>query len=102
MQFLTDSDELRDALLLVFANKSDMPGALPIDQVAKHLGLNKMNQRKWYVLFSTSVVSISVLTRACVSFRFIQNTCAVNGEGLYEGLDWLSSELRKRPTQALH
>lgn len=27
---------------------------------------------------------------------FIQNTCATQGHGLYEGLDWLSNELAKK------
>ena len=25
--------------------------------------------------------------------RYIQSTCATSGEGLYEGLDWLSSNI---------
>ena len=27
--------------------------------------------------------------------RYIQGTCATSGEGLYEGLDWLSAQLEK-------
>ena len=27
--------------------------------------------------------------------RYIQGTCATSGEGLYEGLDWLSAHLEK-------
>jgi len=27
---------------------------------------------------------------------FIQSTCATQGHGLYEGLDWLSAELAKK------
>ncbi|KAF7846740.1 hypothetical protein BT93_L3838 [Corymbia citriodora subsp. variegata] len=26
-------------------------------------------------------------------FRYIQAACATNGQGLYEGLDWLSSNI---------
>jgi ADP-ribosylation factor protein 1 len=25
--------------------------------------------------------------------RYVQATCAINGDGLYEGLDWLSNQL---------
>ncbi|KAL0100073.1 hypothetical protein PUN28_019498 [Cardiocondyla obscurior] len=57
-------DELRDAVLLVFANKQDLP----------NLGLNSLRGRHWY----------------------IQSTCATQGNGLYEGLDWLSNELAKK------
>jgi hypothetical protein len=31
--------------------------------------------------------------------RYIQSTCATSGEGLYEGLDWLSSNIAKKVRQ---
>jgi len=35
----------------------------------------------------------------CFTFRYIQSTCATSGEGLYEGLDWLSNNIaNKVPT----
>jgi hypothetical protein len=37
------------------------------------LSLTSLRQRNWY----------------------IQGTCATSGEGLYEGLDWLSTQLAK-------
>jgi ADP-ribosylation factor protein 1 len=27
--------------------------------------------------------------------QYIQSTCATSGDGLYEGLEWLASSLRK-------
>ncbi len=30
------------------------------------------------------------------SFRYIQSTCATSGEGLYEGLDWLSQNISSK------
>jgi len=65
-------DELRDAVLLVFANKQDLPNAMSPSEITEKLGLNVLRQRTWY----------------------IQATCATNGEGLYEGLDWLSNQLK--------
>jgi len=67
-------DELRDAVLLVFANKQDLPNAMTVNEVTESLGLNQLRQRQWY----------------------IQATCATTGDGLYEGLDWLSATLGKR------
>merc|ERR1719333_1449548 len=67
-------DELRDAILLVFANKQDLPNAMPVAEVTERLGLNQIRNRQWY----------------------IQATCATTGDGLYEGLDWLSSTLSKK------
>lgn len=72
---MLSEDELRDAALLVFANKQDLPNAMPPNEVANKLGLDKLNSRSWY----------------------IQATCATNGDGLYEGLDWLSNTLAKGP-----
>lgn len=67
-------DELRDAVLLVFANKQDLPNAMTAAELTDRLGLNQLRNRRWY----------------------IQATCAVQGQGLYEGLDWLSNELSKK------
>jgi len=64
-------DELRDAALLVFANKQDLPNAMSVAEVTDKLGLHALKNRKWY----------------------IQSTCATSGDGLYEGLDWLSQTL---------
>lgn len=66
-------DELRDAILLVFANKQDLPHAMAASELTDKLGLHNLRGKKWY----------------------IQSTCATQGQGLYEGLDWLSNELSK-------
>ena len=65
--------ELQNALLLVFANKQDLPNAMNAAEITDKLGLHSLRQRNWY----------------------IQSTCATTGDGLYEGLDWLSSSLAK-------
>ena len=63
---------MQNAAVLVFANKQDMANALTPAQVAEHLGLLKMRNRKWHC----------------------QSAVAIKGEGLYEGLDWLSNALK--------
>ena len=70
---MLSEDELRDATLLVFANKQDLPNAMSVNDVTEKLGLNSLKNRKWY----------------------IQGCCATTGDGLYEGLDWLSNALKK-------
>ncbi|CAH0725709.1 unnamed protein product, partial [Brenthis ino] len=67
-------DELNDAVILVFANKQDMPNAMTAAELTNALNLNNLRNRRWY----------------------IQATCATQGQGLYEGLDWLSNELAKK------
>ena len=48
---LLQEDELREAVLLVFANKQDLPGACPVDQVSRNLGLNAIRNRQVTALF---------------------------------------------------
>ncbi|KAJ6794999.1 ADP-ribosylation factor 2-like [Iris pallida] len=67
--------ELQGATLLVFANKQDLPNAMSISEITDKLGLHALRQRRWY----------------------IQSACATSGEGLYEGLDWLSSNISNKP-----
>lgn len=68
---MLNEDELRDAVLLVFANKQDLPNAMNAAEITDKLGLHSLRQRNWY----------------------IQSTCATSGDGLYDGLDWLSTTL---------
>ncbi|KAL4854166.1 ADP-ribosylation factor 1 [Chlorella vulgaris] len=71
---MLNEDELRDAVLLVFANKQDLPNAMNAAEITDKLGLHSLRQRHWY----------------------IQSCCATSGEGLYEGLDWLSQNIASR------
>jgi small GTP-binding protein len=66
--------EMRDAALLVLANKQDLPNAMPAAELTEKLGLQGFRARRWY----------------------IQSTCATSGDGLYEGMDWMSRVLSSR------
>ncbi|OEL36910.1 hypothetical protein BAE44_0002071 [Dichanthelium oligosanthes] len=42
-------EELRDAALLVFANKQDLPNAMTAAEMAEELGLRSLHRtRRWY------------------------------------------------------
>ncbi|KAL1803655.1 hypothetical protein ACET3Z_032302 [Daucus carota] len=71
---MMNEDELRNAALLVFANKQDLPNAMNAAEITDKLGLQALRQRYWY----------------------IQSTCATSGEGLYEGLEWLSNNIANK------
>ncbi|KAJ0978680.1 hypothetical protein J5N97_014154 [Dioscorea zingiberensis] len=71
---MLNEDELRDAVLLVFANKQDLPNAMNAAEITDRLGLHSLRHRHWY----------------------IQSTCATSGEGLYEGLEWLSNNIANK------
>lgn len=50
----------------------DLPNAMNAAEITDKLGLHSLRNRNWY----------------------IQATCATSGDGLYEGLDWLSNQLK--------
>ncbi|KAM1243215.1 hypothetical protein FF1_034789 [Malus domestica] len=68
---ILSESELSNATLLVFANKQDLPHAMSSSEVADKLALHLLRNRFWY----------------------IQSTSATTGQGLYEGLDWLSDNI---------
>jgi ADP-ribosylation factor protein 1 len=70
-KMLQDS-QLADSILLVFANKQDLPQAMDANEVKNKLDLLNLKQRTWY----------------------IQPCCATTGEGLFDGLDWLAGNLK--------
>jgi len=66
-----ESPELTNAVLLVFANKQDLPGAVSADETAQALELQSLSPGRWYV----------------------QSATAITGQGLEEGFDWLASKI---------
>lgn len=59
-------DELKKAVLVVFANKQDIEGAMTVSEVANALGLTNIKTNK-YQIFKTS---------------------AIKGTGLDEAMEW--------------
>jgi len=43
--FQLQEDELRDAVLLIFANKQDLPNAMSAAEITDKLGLNQLRNR---------------------------------------------------------
>ncbi|KAK6075764.1 ADP-ribosylation factor 1 [Seiridium cupressi] len=64
---MLNEDELKDAALLVFANKQDQPGAKGAGEISEALRLGELRDRNWSIM-------------AC---------SAVDGSGVSEGMDWL-------------
>ncbi|TPX59670.1 hypothetical protein PhCBS80983_g02287 [Powellomyces hirtus] len=57
--------------ILIFANKSDVPGCMTPEQCTAALGLDTIRDRNWNMIPSN----------------------AITGEGLAKGLEWLAAEL---------
>jgi len=64
--------ELRNSILMVFANKQDLPHAVTTQQLIDALELESIRDRSWYV----------------------QSCCAMTGDGLYEAFDWITREVK--------
>ncbi|CAF1056218.1 unnamed protein product [Adineta steineri] len=71
LQRMLENDEFKGVPLLIFANKQDIPNVMNTTEITEKLGLHSLSNRNWYV----------------------QATCATSGDGLHEGLDWLSNQL---------
>ena len=65
------SVELKDAVLLVYANKQDVKDRMTADEIARELKLQSIRSHQWH----------------------IQPCCALTGEGLYEGIDWIAGKV---------
>ena len=67
-------EELKDSVVLVMANKQDLNGALPPNEITEILGMGQLKGVTWLV----------------------QGASAITGQGLKEGFDWFASALIKK------
>lgn len=67
-------ERLAGATLLVFANKQDLPGALPAEEIKQALDLDSVKSHHWMIL----------------------GCSAVTGEHLLTGIDWLIDDIASR------
>eukprot|EP01084_Bolivina_argentea_P035576 65976_1 len=72
LQAMLEEEELKGAVLLIFANKQDQRGACNATQVSEALGLPELRARQWS----------------------IQESSALKGKGIFEGMDWLAACLK--------
>eukprot|EP01136_Pigoraptor_vietnamica_P007906 Opistho-1_new@42594 len=66
-------EDLRRACLLVYANKQDVKGSMSAAEISTQLNLTSIKDHGWHI-------------QAC---------CALTGEGLYQGLDWVAAQVAK-------
>eukprot|EP01084_Bolivina_argentea_P076726 139085_1 len=67
---LLEEPELKDCTYLIWANKQDLPNCMSVDEIAKRLNILKHKKK-----FGNKINIIGC--------------CAISGDGLYEGLDWV-------------
>ncbi|KAL7753740.1 ADP-ribosylation factor-like protein 5B [Sorochytrium milnesiophthora] len=64
-------EQLKKSAILIFANKQDVEGAHTAGQISEALNLSAIRDQTWHI-------------QAC---------CALTGDGLTEGLDWIVHQL---------
>jgi len=67
-------EELHQSAVLVLVNEQDVKGSMTAAEISLHLNLTSIKKHKWQI-------------QAC---------CALTGEGLYQGLEWIASHIRKK------
>ncbi len=71
---LLASESLKNAVLLIYANKQDARNKLSDAEIASELNVASIKTHNWH----------------------IQKCCALTGEGLYEGMDWIVSNVNTK------
>lgn len=70
---MLNHEDLRQAGVLIFANKQDIKGSMSVAEISEQLNLTSIKDHGWHI-------------QAC---------CALTGEGLYQGLEWITNHIRK-------
>ncbi|XP_043911404.1 ADP-ribosylation factor 1-like [Protopterus annectens] len=70
---ILEDDDMHSVPFVILANKQDLEGALKPSELVEALGLRKLQGHEWHV----------------------QGCCAVNGDGLVEGLQRLSEMVKQ-------
>lgn len=69
---LLEKSELNDTPILIFANKQDLKDAMIVEELTQALALHTIKSHDWH----------------------IESCCALTGEGLSKGLDWIHLKTR--------
>lgn len=73
---LLSHEDLQSSVILVFANKQDLKDAMTPAEITDALNLHSIKNHDWH----------------------IQASCAVTGEGLYDGLGWIAQKVTGKAT----
>lgn len=71
---IIEEEELKGAVVCVFANKQDMPEAMTTAEIAQAMGLSSIIDKKWTIIA----------------------TSALRGDGLKEGFEWISDAVQSK------
>ena len=89
---MLEEDELKDAVLVVLANKQDIEGAMSVTEVHSALGLDKLKNRTFQIF----KVKFSCNPLVWYLLELSPQASATKGEGLDESMEWLSNTLHNK------
>ncbi|XP_061445514.1 putative ADP-ribosylation factor-like protein 5C isoform X2 [Rhineura floridana] len=69
--YYSNTEDLRNAAVLIFANKQDIKNSMSTSEISNFLTLSSIKDHPWH----------------------IQGCCALTGEGLPAGLEWMISRV---------
>ena len=72
-------EDLQSIRLLVLANKQDVKGCMTAAEISQQLQLTELKKHTWN----------------------IQSCCALTGEGLSEGLEWMTQQVHVRYNESI-
>jgi len=67
------NEDLHKAAVLIYANKQDVKGSMSAAEISRELNLTSYKTHRWQI-------------QAC---------CALTGEGLQQGLEWMAGQLKR-------
>ena len=70
---MLNHEDMRSAGMLILANKQDMSGCMTAAEISQLLNLTSIKDHPWH----------------------IQPCCALTGEGLYQGLEWIIGQTKR-------
>lgn len=71
---IVQAPKLKGCPILVFANKQDIEGAISADELAQTLDIKNLDPKRYH----------------------IQESCALTGQGLVDGMNWLSDAVTNK------
>ena len=100
LQKMLTEEELKDAPFLILANKQDLPNAMSTQDITEKLQLHQIRDREWCksIFLCMDIVFLDTVIINLNLAADIQGASAIKGDGLFEGLDWLTSVLTGKAT----
>jgi small GTP-binding protein len=91
---MLENNDLVHSKILILANKQDVKNCMNVAELTQSLNLFKIKTHEWYVYYCHYCCSIICDTH-CIIIRHIEPACALTGDGLAKGLDWLVERLKR-------